>query len=651
MLEALPLITLLAPLCISLFCFDFSGCGLSEGEYISLGWFERDDLATCMEYLRSLGRVSRIALWGRSMGAFAALLHADRDPSIAGLVLDSPFISLSILAEELARSYAKVPSWMARAVLTMVRSTIKARAQFDIDSLDALNHVSCSFSPALFVAAHGDDFIDPHHAKRLYDAYQGEKELRLVDGNHNSARPETLRREAALFLCRAFHEDRLDRLLGMHTSGLFDIFNGIPKFPGSPTDAKGSGDDGDLICKQMMVFPAFRSMRLVHRRICHRSFTSKVSVKLQQDHSEAGIFVALEPLGTGHSTALSRFLILSVTIHALVLSRVCDDAVETIVATTGLPARQANHLLFEIDRAGNILVQLGSDSPVRCSLGDGYREQVTLWLMVLHGHTSFGPLHVEDGEATLRESLGDKALQKRHLGPTSGRQLRPAGLTSSRICTSSSLSTPRANTSFLITTPPNHHVNRFSVMPRGDSGLPIPLAMPVPSSPRELHCRPLPVPRAMTDLFAPLSPTGRPPTVCPSTPLCTDQLQLIISTELEDKDSGSAIGVASPSPADECETVVELCVKEPEALVGCRVYIDTIGEALVVGIKRRLGRSTQHIVSWSEDESVHRVATPARGRRFCSSRAHTSGAVMLRRKESHKRRCKGLAFQVLCREF
>lgn len=97
-----PPVTTASPLRIMLFCFDFAGSGISEGEYISLGWFERDDLATCIEHLRSTGRVTRIALWGRSMGAFTAILHADRDPSIAGLVLDSPFVSLRDLATELA---------------------------------------------------------------------------------------------------------------------------------------------------------------------------------------------------------------------------------------------------------------------------------------------------------------------------------------------------------------------------------------------------------------------------------------------------------------------------------------------------------------------------------------------------------------------
>jgi len=78
----------------ALFSFDFAGCGHSEGEYISLGFFERDDVQTMIEWLREYAGVGAIALWGRSMGASSAVMQAARDPSIAGLVLDSPFASL-----------------------------------------------------------------------------------------------------------------------------------------------------------------------------------------------------------------------------------------------------------------------------------------------------------------------------------------------------------------------------------------------------------------------------------------------------------------------------------------------------------------------------------------------------------------------------
>ena len=46
--------------------------------------------------------MSTIGLWGRSMGAGTALMHAYRDHSIAGLVLDSAFSDLAIAAKEIA---------------------------------------------------------------------------------------------------------------------------------------------------------------------------------------------------------------------------------------------------------------------------------------------------------------------------------------------------------------------------------------------------------------------------------------------------------------------------------------------------------------------------------------------------------------------
>lgn len=82
---------------MTLFCFDFAGCGKSEGEFISLGWHERDDVNVIVNYLRKERKVNTVGLWGRSMGAATALLHSNRDHSIAGLVLDSAFSDLKTL--------------------------------------------------------------------------------------------------------------------------------------------------------------------------------------------------------------------------------------------------------------------------------------------------------------------------------------------------------------------------------------------------------------------------------------------------------------------------------------------------------------------------------------------------------------------------
>lgn len=98
------------------------------------------------------------------MGAVTALLHADRDPSIAGIVLDSPFSDMKLLVNELAKSYTKIPSFLVSGALKLVRKTIKSKAKFDILDLSPIKHVENAFIPALFATATEDDFILPHHA-------------------------------------------------------------------------------------------------------------------------------------------------------------------------------------------------------------------------------------------------------------------------------------------------------------------------------------------------------------------------------------------------------------------------------------------------------------------------------------------------------
>jgi len=206
-LEAGSLVSTLIAQGISLFCFDAAGCGLSDGEYVSLGWHERDDLAAVLAHLRQLPLCGPIGLWGRSMGAVTALLYVERDPALGAICLDSPFASLRQLAEELAQSDRvafPVPSWLVTAALALVRMRVKALADFDIEDLVPLEHAKQSHVPAIFLHARQDTFILPAHSRRLYDAYAGDKELVTVDGDHNSERSEQVINHAVGFFKRAF---------------------------------------------------------------------------------------------------------------------------------------------------------------------------------------------------------------------------------------------------------------------------------------------------------------------------------------------------------------------------------------------------------------------------------------------------------------
>ena len=130
-LEALQIVDHILEAHMTLFCFDFAGCGKSEGEYISLGWFEKDDLELLITHLRNLRKVSSIALWGRSMGAATALMHANRDPTIAGLVADSSFANLEQLVDEFTKNQLRLPQFVAKQLKKMVQSAVQSRAKFD----------------------------------------------------------------------------------------------------------------------------------------------------------------------------------------------------------------------------------------------------------------------------------------------------------------------------------------------------------------------------------------------------------------------------------------------------------------------------------------------------------------------------------------
>jgi dipeptidyl aminopeptidase/acylaminoacyl peptidase len=82
----------LLPLGINLCCFDFSGCGNSEGDYVTLGFKEKHDLKSVIEYIYEHKRVSLIGLWGRSMGAVTSIFYEAENPGTVNcMALDSGF--------------------------------------------------------------------------------------------------------------------------------------------------------------------------------------------------------------------------------------------------------------------------------------------------------------------------------------------------------------------------------------------------------------------------------------------------------------------------------------------------------------------------------------------------------------------------------
>eukprot|EP00548_Thalassiothrix_antarctica_P017907 CAMPEP_0194189846 /NCGR_PEP_ID=MMETSP0154-20130528/60559_1 /TAXON_ID=1049557 /ORGANISM="Thalassiothrix antarctica, Strain L6-D1" /LENGTH=477 /DNA_ID=CAMNT_0038911301 /DNA_START=97 /DNA_END=1530 /DNA_ORIENTATION=- len=260
--EVVPHLSFLLSLGIFGVCsMDFTGSGLSDGDYVSLGYYERYDLECVLQYLQTRYPNLEIVLWGRSMGASTALMHAsektrnilsmnqtveqiqkeqllhiatnddnteeeseeppttqsldrgggvvDPDSSnviLKGLILDSPFASLIQLCEELvekARAQGAIlPSLLISVALTLISRSIHNQAHFPLREISPIDHVSSSSTPALFIVGADDNFIPPHHSEDLVERYRRgvSTNLFMVPGGHNDVRPPVVMEAIHQFL-------------------------------------------------------------------------------------------------------------------------------------------------------------------------------------------------------------------------------------------------------------------------------------------------------------------------------------------------------------------------------------------------------------------------------------------------------------------
>lgn len=164
--EALGVLRMCALAGVTLCSACTSGSGASDGEVVSLGLREsRDIVALCGRLRRDYGIV-RLALWGRSMGAVAALLAAgERDVEVCCVIADSPFESLNALCTDLVDRSARA----ALGVGLSQNGVINASSSDDDEEDEAIISADAEDAPIALHPAPSPS--DPHpRLKRLFPA-------------------------------------------------------------------------------------------------------------------------------------------------------------------------------------------------------------------------------------------------------------------------------------------------------------------------------------------------------------------------------------------------------------------------------------------------------------------------------------------------
>lgn len=161
--------------------FDLRGHGASGGSRFSLGHHERKDIAAAIDHLVARGHpLRRIALFGESMGASAALQALRLRPEVGAVVADSAYSDGPSIVEEAGPGATGLPGIFTPGIVWAARTLLG----LDADAVDPERIVRDSPQrPFLFIHCEGDDLIRVHHARRLRAASDHpDSELWLVPG-------------------------------------------------------------------------------------------------------------------------------------------------------------------------------------------------------------------------------------------------------------------------------------------------------------------------------------------------------------------------------------------------------------------------------------------------------------------------------------
>lgn len=192
--------------------FDFRGRGRSGPADISMGLWERADLAAALDWVEGRVPGARVALFGFSMGAVVAL-YGGADPRVGAVVADSAFAEQrAVLAHVAEADAARLPgAWPpGRWFLPAVEWFHRRRGKPPFDAIvprEALARLAGT--PVLYVHGGRDRYVPRAQADRLFAAAPEPRERWVVEEAHHCG---------AYFVDRAAYMERvggfLDRALG-----------------------------------------------------------------------------------------------------------------------------------------------------------------------------------------------------------------------------------------------------------------------------------------------------------------------------------------------------------------------------------------------------------------------------------------------------
>lgn len=168
----------------NIFVFDNRNHGESGGGHPSYGYYEKDDLQTCVAYIKTLNPAGIIGIHSESLGAAAAMLHAEiynQDNTVAFYIEDCGYSDLRQLYITRAGDYG-IPGFLRPILVDYMSLVCKMRSGFFLGQISPIQSIDKVETPMLFIHGEQDGFIPPQMAYDLFQAKSGNKALYIAAG-------------------------------------------------------------------------------------------------------------------------------------------------------------------------------------------------------------------------------------------------------------------------------------------------------------------------------------------------------------------------------------------------------------------------------------------------------------------------------------
>jgi alpha-beta hydrolase superfamily lysophospholipase len=174
------------------FLVDFRGSGGSSGSSTTVGYREADDVAEAVRYVQKTFAPKRTVIYGRSMGAAAALRAVSaRNVRPDALVVESPFDRMLSTVDH-RFSLVGVPAFPLSRMLVFWGGVQHGYWAFGHNPVEYARAVSC---PTLLIRAGRDPFVRQNEAESVFRNFAGAKRMLVFEGAGHQACVDVDRRK------------------------------------------------------------------------------------------------------------------------------------------------------------------------------------------------------------------------------------------------------------------------------------------------------------------------------------------------------------------------------------------------------------------------------------------------------------------------